>query len=77
MKVGDLVKRVGSFQRLEKDKVEVIDIGIETFGDKRVRLKYHNKTNIRGGNVIAWESASEWEVDIQRMRDEKLKELGI
>ena len=77
MKVGDLVKRVGSFQRLKKDKVEVIDIGTETFGDKRVRLKYHNQTNIRGGYVIAWESASEWEVDIQRMRDEKLKELGI
>jgi hypothetical protein len=27
--------------------------------------------------LAAWESASEWEVDIQRMRDEKLKELGI
>ncbi len=75
MKVGDLVKPTNGFNY--SGKVEVIDIGTETFGDKRVRLKYHNKTNIRGGNVISWESASEWEVDTQQMRDEKLKDLGI
>ena len=74
MKVGDLVRPIKS-RIMKVGKTEIIEIQ-EGFLN-RIRVKYHGRTTMSGCPLHSWENAIEWEVDIQRMRDEKLKELGI
>jgi hypothetical protein len=43
----------------------------------QVRVRYYDKFTPNGRDMSGWENAYEYELDIQRMRDEKLKEIGI
>ena len=75
MKVGDLVRPINP-KSINHDKlIEVIEI--EEGFLKRIRLKFHDRITIGGGLLHSWENDKDWEVDIQRMRDKKLKEIGI
>ena len=75
MKVGDLVRPINP-KSINHDKlIEVIEI--EEGFLKRILLKFHTRTTIGGGLLHSWEIEKDWEVDIQRMRDKKLSELGL
>lgn len=70
MKVGDLIKPINGFKK--GGKMEIIQIL-----PGRILVKYHDRSTLKGEPVISWESAGEYVVDIVRMREERLKELGI
>ena len=73
MKVGDLIKRINGF-KFGKGKIEIIQILPDTnISSGRILVKYHNRSK----PLISWEAADEFVVDVERMRDEKLNELGI
>jgi len=74
-KVGDFVKPINDFVRLRNETLEIIDISISS--NDRILIMYHNKTNMNGTFVRSWESADEYELDIEKMREIKLNELGI
>jgi len=83
MKVGDLVRPINPKSIHNKynnhDKlIEIVDVleGPQSF-IKRIRLKFHDRTTIGGDLLYSWENPGDWEVDIQRMRNEKIKELGL
>jgi hypothetical protein len=69
MKVGDLIKPINGFKM---GKIEIIQIL-----PGRILVKYHNRSTLNGEPLISWEAADEFVVDVERMRDEKLNELGI
>ena len=71
MKVGDLIKPINGF-KFGKGKIEIIEIL-----PGRILVKYHNRSTLNGEPLISWEAADEFVVDVERMRDEKLNELGI
>jgi hypothetical protein len=71
MKVGDLIKPINGF-KFGKGKMEIIEIL-----PGRILVKYHNRSTLNGEPLISWEAADEFVVDVERMRDEKLNELGI
>jgi hypothetical protein len=77
MKVGDLIKPINGFKfgnriKRSKGKIEIIQIL-----PGRILVKYHNRSTLNGEPLISWEAADEFVVDVERMRDEKLNELGI
>lgn len=71
MKVGDLIKPINGF-KFGKGKIEIIEIL-----PGRILVKYHNRSTLNGEPLISWEAADEFVVDVERIRDEKLNELGI
>lgn len=71
MKVGDLIKPINGF-KFGKGKMEIIEIL-----PGRILVKYHNRSTLNGEPLISWEAADEFVVDVERIRDEKLNELGI
>jgi hypothetical protein len=81
MKVGDLVKAINpkslhnTFKHRDK-LIEIVDINGKGF-IKLIRLKFHDRITMVGDTLHSWEYSGDWEVDIQRMRNEKLKELGL
>jgi hypothetical protein len=77
MKVGDLIKpvfRTDVFQN-QRGKMEIVEIST----NYRILVKYHDRSLAAFGKakVLLWESADEFVVDVQRTREERLKELGI
>jgi len=72
MKVGDLIKPINGFKY--GGKMEIIQIMILS---NRILVKYHDRSTLNKEPLLSWESADEFVVDVQRMREEKLKELGI
>jgi len=72
MKVGDLIKPINGFKY--GGKMEIIQIMILS---NRILVKYHDRSTLNKEPLLSWESADEFVVDIQRTREERLKELGI
>jgi hypothetical protein len=70
MKVGDLIKPINGFRY--GGKMEIVQML-----PGRILVKYHDRSTLNKEPLISWESADEFVVDIQRMREERLKELGI
>ncbi len=83
MKVGDLIKPINGFKfgnriKRSKGKIEIIQILPDTnISSGRILVKYHNRSTLNGEPLISWEAADEFVVDVERIRDEKLNELGI
>ena len=71
MKVGDLIKPIIGF-KFGKGKMEIIQIL-----PGRILVKYHNRSTLNGEPLMSWESADEYVVDVERMREDKLKQLGL
>ena len=71
MKVGDLIKPINGF-KFSKGKMEIIQIL-----PGRILVKYHNRSTLNGEPLMSWESADEYVVDVERMREDKLKQLGL
>ncbi len=75
MKVGDLIKPINGFKM---GKMEIIQIIPDTnISSGRILVKYHNRSTLNREPLMSWEAADEFVVDVERMRDEKLNELGI
>jgi hypothetical protein len=72
MKVGDLIKPINGFRY--GGKMEIIQIMILP---NRILVKYHDRSTLNKEPLLSWESADEFVVDIQRTREERLKELGL
>ena len=70
MKVGDLIKPINGFRYGGKMEITQMLPG-------RILVKYHDRSTLNKEPLLSWESADEFVVDIQRMREERLKELGI
>ena len=72
MKVGDLIKPINGFRY--GGKMEIIQIMILP---NRILVKYHDRSTLNKEPLLSWESADEFVVDIQRTREERLKEIGL
>jgi hypothetical protein len=72
MKVGDLIRPINGFRY--GGKMEIIQIMILP---NRILVKYHDRSTLNKEPLLSWEAADEFEVDVVRMREERLKELGI
>jgi hypothetical protein len=72
MKVGDLIKPINGFRY--GGKMEIVQIMILP---NRILVKYHDRSTLNKEPLLSWESADEFVVDIQRTREERLKELGL
>jgi hypothetical protein len=70
MKVGDLIKPINGFRY--GGKMEIVEIIRD-----RILVKYHDRSTLNKEPLLSWEAADEFVVDIQRTREERLKELGI
>lgn len=73
MKVGDLIRPANGFRT--GGKIEIVEIEEGFF--KRILVKYHDRTTLDGDPLLSWEAADEFVVDVQRTREERLKEIGI
>ena len=79
MKVGDLVRpnNPSSIHNKYNNHDKLIEIvNIEIRG-KRIRLKFHDRITMDGNTLYSCENPGDWVLDIQRMRDRKLNDLGI
>lgn len=76
MKVGDFVRPTNGFDFWlyckNSDKMEIVQIE-----PGRILVKYHNRSTLNKEPLVSWEAADEFEVDVVRMREDKLNELGI
>jgi hypothetical protein len=72
MKVGDLIRPINGFRY--GGKMEIIQIMILP---NRILVKYHDRSTLNKEPLLSWEAADEFVVDIQRTREERLKELGL
>ena len=72
MKVGDLIKPINGFRY--GGKMEIVQIMILP---NRILVKYHDRSTLNKEPLLSWDSADEFVVDVQRMREERLKELGL
>lgn len=74
MKVGDLIKPINVFRtdvfQNQRGKMEIVQML-----PGRILVKYHDRSTKEV--FRRWESADEFVVDVQRTREERLKELGI
>jgi hypothetical protein len=71
MKVGDLIKPINGFRY--GGKMEIVQISTKY----RILVMYHDRSTLNKEPLLSWESADEFVVDVQRTREERLKELGI
>jgi hypothetical protein len=72
MKVGDLIKPINGFRY--GGKMEIVQIMILP---NRILVKYHDRSTLNKEPLLSWEAADDFVVDIQRTREERLKELGL
>ena len=72
MKVGDLIRPINGFRY--GGKMEIVQIMILP---NRILVKYHDRSTLNKEPLLSWEAADEFVVDVQRTREERLKELGI
>ena len=80
LKLGDWVVPKGHPFPSPYMKIEIIEIrkpsDCHILGEQ-VRVRYYEKCIPNGKVMSSWERAAEYEIDLPRMRDERLKELGI
>ena len=72
MKVGDLIRPINGFRY--GGKMEIVQIMILP---NRILVKYHDRSTLNKEPLLSWEAADEFVVDVQRTREERLKEIGI
>jgi hypothetical protein len=72
MKVGDLIRPINGFRY--GGKMEIVQIMILP---NRILVKYHDRSTLNKEPLLSWESADDFVVDIQRTREERLKDIGI
>ncbi len=72
MKVGDLIRPINGFRH--GGKMEIVQIMILP---NRILVKYHDRSTLNKEPLLSWESADDFVVDIQRTREERLKDIGI
>jgi hypothetical protein len=72
MKVGDLIRPINGFRY--GGKMEIVQIMILP---NRILVKYHDRSTLNKEPLLSWEAADDFVVDIQRTREERLKELGL
>jgi hypothetical protein len=78
MKVGDLIRplyriygEINGFRY--GGKMEIIQMILPN----RILVKYHDSSTLNKEPLFSWESSEDFVVDVQRTREERLKELGI
>lgn len=83
MNVGDWVK-IRNMVMKPHIKMKIIEMRkyvdpntSTNFVIDQVRVRYYDKFTPNGKDMSGWENAYEYELDVERMRDEKLNELGI
>jgi hypothetical protein len=80
LKLGDWVVPKGYPFPSPHMKIEIIEIrkpiDYHILGEQ-VRVRYYEKCMPNGKDMSSWERVEEYEIDLPRMRDEKLKEIGI
>jgi hypothetical protein len=72
MKVGDLIRPINGFRY--GGKMEIVQIMILP---NRILVKYHDRSTLNKEPLLSWEAADDFVVDIQRTREERLKEIGL
>jgi len=76
MKVGDLIKPINVFStdvfQNQRGKMEIVQML-----PGRILVKYHDRSTLNKEPLLSWEATDEFVVDMQRTREERLKELGI
>jgi hypothetical protein len=72
MKVGDLIRPINGFRY--GGKMEIVQIMILP---NRILVKYHDRSTLNKEPLLYWEAADDFVVDIQRTREERLKEIGL
>ena len=75
MKVGDLIRPINGFRY--GGKMEIVQILLEQGKAGRILVKHHDRSTLNKEPLLSWESADDFVVDVQRTREERLKELGI
>jgi hypothetical protein len=70
MKVGDLIRPTNGFRH--GGKMEIVQML-----PGRILVKHHDRSTLNKEPLLSWEAADEFVVDIQRMREDKLNDLGI
>jgi hypothetical protein len=75
MKVGDLIRPINGFRY--GGKMEIVQILSITGCSARILVKHHDRSTLNKEPLLSWESADDFVVDMQRTREERLKELGI
>ena len=70
MKVGDLIRPTNGFRH--RGKMEIVQML-----PGRILVKHHDRSTLNKEPLLSWEAADEFVVDMQRMREWKLKKLGI
>jgi hypothetical protein len=43
----------------------------------RILVKYHDRSTLNKEPLLSWEATDEFVVDVQRTREERLKEIGL
>jgi hypothetical protein len=83
MNVGDWVK-IRNMVMKPHIKMKIIEMRryvdpntSTNFVIDQVRVRYYDKWWVNGKDMSGWENAYAYELDMERMRDEKLNELGI
>lgn len=76
LKLGDWVVTKGHPFPSPYMKIGIIEIRKSVIGDQ-VRVRYYEKCMPNGKDMSSWERADEYEIDLPRMREERLNELGI
>jgi hypothetical protein len=78
MNVGDWVKiRSDKHPNIKMKIIEMRKYVDPNTSTNFVRVRYYDKWWVNGKDMSGWENAYEYELDIQRIREEKLNELGI
>ena len=76
MKVGDLIRPNNGFGN--RHKMEIVQmLSITGCASDRILVKHHDRSTLNKEPLLFWESADDFVVDVQRTREERLKELGI
>ena len=76
MKVGDLIRPINGFRY--GGKMEIVQmLSITGCSSGRILVKHHDRSTLTKEPLLSWESADDFVVDMQRTREERLKELGI
>lgn len=76
MKAGDFIRPTNGFRH--SGKMEIVQmLSITGCASARILVKYHDRSTLNKEPLLSWESSDDFVVDLQRTREERLKELGI
>lgn len=77
MKAGDFIRPTNGFGH-RGGKMEIVQmLSITGCASARILVKHHDRSTLNKEPLLSWESADDFVVDLQRTREERLKELGI